>query len=205
MVDTPTTSALDHLLSSLDSDPDIAAEKYETLRQKITKLMCWKGCPESRADALADQTLDRIGEKLAQGEAIRNIASYAAGVARFVHLEYVRRSKDDAVGDDLPEVAVAPDVPVLDDEDGRMRCLRKCLGEVAPADADRNLIVAYYDAEGKNKDNRRRLAESLGLTANALKVRACRLRAKLERCINDCVWGVTEPALRATTPRGGDS
>jgi hypothetical protein len=67
--------------SSPDGEPDIDAEKYESLRRKITKLLCWKGCPESRADALADETLDRIGEKPAQGEPIRRFRGLAIETA----------------------------------------------------------------------------------------------------------------------------
>ena len=52
MVITPTTSALELLPSSLDDDPDIAAEKYKTLRQTITRLLCRIGCPESIEGAI---------------------------------------------------------------------------------------------------------------------------------------------------------
>jgi hypothetical protein len=57
------------------------------------------------------------------------------------------------------------------------------------------LVVNYYDTDAgeKAKNARRRLAGSLGLTLNALKVRACRLRMRLEACINNCVAGVTHP------------
>jgi len=35
--------------------------------------------------------------------------------------------------------------------------------------------------------NRRSLAESLGITMNALAIRACRLRDKLAACVRQCV------------------
>ena len=55
-------------------------------------------------------------------------------------------------------------------------------------------MIGYYDTDTgeKAKQARKRLADSLGMTVNALKVRACRLRLKLEACITDCVAGVTK-------------
>ena len=208
MMVSPSSSGYELLFASLDPTADAAAAKYEDLRLRITKILCWKGCPESRADSLADETIDRIADKLSKGEIIQNINSYAAGVVRFVYLEYSRKNKIDAVGDDLPEVSVQPDISILkDDEDERLACLRKCLWEVAPGDTDRRLIIGYYDSEQneKNKDNRKHLAKTLGMTVNTLKVRACRLRAKLERCINDCVAAVTKTSDSDTINRGGNS
>jgi DNA-directed RNA polymerase specialized sigma24 family protein len=203
----PSVAGLELLLTALDAEPLIAAEKYETLRLKITKILCWKGCPESRSDALADEALDRISEKLVKGEDVRNVDSYAAGIVRFVYLEYSRRNFVDAVGDHLPEVSVDTGPTSFDEEDTRMTCLRACLFEVAPEEDDRRLIVRYYDAEpsAKNKNNRKALAEELGLSVNALKVRACRLRAKLERCINECAGDVTKTGPHDTIRRGGSS
>ena len=81
-----------------------------------------------------------------------------------------------------------------------MRCLRRCVATKF-SDEDKRLVVQYYDTEAdeKAKNARKRLAESLGMTLNVLKVRACRLRMKLERCINDCVAGVTHSTQKGTT------
>lgn len=185
-----TATSFQILLDRLDNDP----EKYEELRVKIAHLLRWRGCAESHADDLADVTLDRVATKLAAGEQVDNVHAFAAAVARFIWLEHSRKNKADAVGDDLPEVAVEPAIDI-DDPDTRMRCLRRCVATKF-SDEDRILVVNYYDtdADEKAKTARRRLAESLGLTLNVLKVRACRLRMRLEKCINDCVAGVTNPA-----------
>lgn len=165
---------------------------------KIAHMLKWRGCPESHADELADRTLDRVATKLAAGEQVENVYAFSAAVARFIWLEHTRKDKTDAVGDDLPEVAVEP-VIELDDPDARMRCLRRCVATKFN-DEDRQLVVNYYDtdADEKAKTARRRLAESFGLTLNALKVRACRLRVRLEACINDCVSHVTDPTISDT-------
>jgi DNA-directed RNA polymerase specialized sigma24 family protein len=185
-----TATSFQVLLDRLDNDPS----KYEELRVKIAHLLRWRGCAESHADDLADMTLDRVATKLASGERVDNVHAFAAAVARFIWLEHSRKNKADAVGDDLPEVAVEPAIDI-DDPDTRMRCLRRCVATKF-SDEDRLLVVNYYDtdADEKAKTARRRLAESFGLTLNALKVRACRLRMRLEKCINNCVAGVTNPA-----------
>lgn len=175
------------LLARLDAEEGAAAEKYEELRLKLVKSFVWKGCVEASADELADETLDRIAAKLAQGEQIQSVNAYAAQVARFVWLEFSRKRKEDARGDDLPEIAVEPET--IDEPDLRLACLKSCLAEVASSETDRALIIGYYSSEAgeKNKEARKNLAQKLNLSANTLKVKACRLRERLEKCINECV------------------
>lgn len=182
------SSGFDRLLSKLDADSTLAAEKYEVLRVKLVSCLTWRGCPESQADALADETLDRVALKLENDTDIENINAYACQVMRFVWLEHRRKHKEDQYGDDAPEQEVQPETP--EDVDLRMICLRECLAKIAPESSDeRKLILDYYDApdDSKTKDWRKTLAGKFGLSANSLKVRACRLREKLEKCINDCV------------------
>lgn len=190
-------------LAALDADETRAAEKYEALRYKLVSLLTWKGCTESDADELADRTIDRVAGKIAEGEKVENIGAYAGSVARFIWLEHNRKKREDAVGDDLPEVAVEPDIDILKDSDSRMECLRDCMTETMPNPTDRKIIVGYYDTESneKNKNARKRLAESLDMSIGALKVKACRLREKLERCINNCVDRVTKNAVSDTSKR----
>lgn len=188
-----TASSLHSLLERLDRDPSVAASKYEDLRLKIVHLLRWRGCTESDSDELADVTLDRIAMKIAGGEVVENINAFAAGVARFVWLEHSRKNKTEAVGDDLPETPVEPDLEFLDGDDPRIRCMRRCFS-TSFDDHEKHLVLGYYDTEvgEKTKEARRRLAESLGFKLNVLKVRACRLRMRLEKCITDCVVGVTK-------------
>jgi DNA-directed RNA polymerase specialized sigma24 family protein len=197
---TLTADSFSLLLAALDADETRAAEKYEALRYKLVNLLTWRGCVESDADDLADQTLDRVAAKIAEGEKVENVQAYAATVARFISLEHKRKRREDAVGDELPETAVAPEIDILQDRDDRMDCLRECLAETVPNPTDQKIIVGYYDTESneKNKNARKRLAESLEMSIGALKVKACRLRDKLERCINDCVARVTKSSQSDT-------
>jgi hypothetical protein len=52
---------------------------------------------------------------------------------------------------------------------------------------ERDLIFEYYFGERRAKiDHRREMAAKLRLTPNALAIRACRIRERLERCIREC-------------------
>ena len=56
--------------------------------------------------------------------------------------------------------------------------------------ASRSLVLAYYEGErGAKIANRRRLAEALGLSDNALRSRVQRLRDRLQTCIERCREG----------------
>ncbi len=204
-----TANTFELLLERLGTEPAKCAENYELLRLKLVKSLTWKGCPDSEADALADVALDRVAAKLAQGEQILNINAYAMEVLRFVRLEHIRKHKEFAAGDDLPETAVQPEIELFDEPDIRLRCLRKCLAEVVSNDNDKMLIVGYYDMEAgdKLKDIRKNLAEKLGLTMTTLKVKACRLRERLEKCINGCAakLTVTKTSNFDTNNRGGEA
>jgi DNA-directed RNA polymerase specialized sigma24 family protein len=115
-------------------------------------------------------------------------ARYCYIVAKFVLLEHlrdpeVRRTRDlDAGG--LARDPVSPSGGPAHDE-RLLECLDRCLSALGPD--DRTLILEYYRDEQRARIERRRhLAASLRLTANALAIRACRLRDKLERCVRAC-------------------
>src|SRR5688572_31873943 len=56
-------------------------------------------------------------------------------------------------------------------------CLERCLDQLPPN--DRAIIRTYYTGDTTIKiENRRQLAESLGIPINALRIRALRIREK---------------------------
>src|SRR2546423_614650 len=68
----------------------------------------------------------------------------------------------------------------------RHKCLDQCIGKLDPA--SRDVITKYYIGKERAKiENRRSLAESLGISVNALSIRACRIRDKLEKCVRECI------------------
>ena len=63
-------------------------------------------------------------------------------------------------------------------------CLDRCLASLDAA--DRTLLLRYYDA-GKAADVRKRLADELGISVTALRIRTHRLRAQVERGMTACL------------------
>ena len=118
---------------------------------------------------------------------MRPPARYCYIVAKFVLLEHlrdpaVRRVRDVDVGEARAPVAASADAA---HDERLLECLDRCLSALGPD--DRTLILEYYRDEQRAKiERRRQLAASLGLTANALAIRACRLRDKLEQCVRGC-------------------
>jgi len=181
-------NSFDKLLASLDADRSSAGAKYEELRLRLIRFFEWRGA--ANCEDLADVCFDRVLKKISQGEEIENVAAYAATVAQFVYKESFRGK--DRLTDSL-NVEGAPDIATENadpSDDERMKCLERCLGDF-PA-ADRNLVVAYYDTDEKTMiASRKRLADSLVMSMNTLRIKVCRLKARLEKCTRDCC-GATE-------------
>jgi DNA-directed RNA polymerase specialized sigma24 family protein len=182
-----TPEAFDALLAALDGDRARAGERYELLRKKLVRFFEWRGA--AAAEEWADETLDRVGRHVAGGEQVRNVASYAAGVARLVWLEAL---KEQARARELDERTPAAESAGEDEETAsRMACLEACLG--ALPDAQRALVLDYFADEKRAKiDHRKAIAARLGIEVNALRIRVHRIRARLGECVRRCVGGETD-------------
>jgi DNA-directed RNA polymerase specialized sigma24 family protein len=174
-------STFDQFLAVLDSDRDLAGQKYETLRKRIVKFFEWRAC--QFPDDLADETLDRVMRKAALGTEIDDYINYAYGVARLVYLEaWKQQVKERAVVVNMPTVTAAED----DDEDVRYTCLESCLKELP--DKSREMILSYYRDDKQAKiDHRKTIAEKFNISLNALRIKTLRLRSKLEECVHMCL------------------
>jgi DNA-directed RNA polymerase specialized sigma24 family protein len=176
-------ASFERFLAVLDADRHAAAERYELLRSKLTSFFEWRGsrAPEEHADVV----INRVIKKVEQGEEVRDPHSYCYGVARLVLLEEQKRDvRAQAAHHEFHRVL--PAAEDASDLEGRVRCLRRCLGELLPG--QRELIQKYYGEEGARRiDGRRRLAEALGIGMNALRIRAFRLTDRLQSCVTGCV------------------
>jgi DNA-directed RNA polymerase specialized sigma24 family protein len=180
---TLTQDAFDRLLIALGGDRDSGGEKYLEIRTNLTRFFEWRGCsfPEDHAD----ETFNRIARKIDEGEKILNPAGYAMGVARLVLLEILKsRQREQSA---LNEIGTGGDVYVAADEgEDRLECLRSCL-QTLSAD-NRELILEYYQGEKSEKiQNRKKLQDRLGIPVNTLRMRALRLRERLQGCVEECV------------------
>lgn len=177
-------AALARLLERLDADPAAAGDRYEDLRHTLLRFFEWRHV--GLADLAADETIDRLGRRIAGGETVVDVRAYALGIARLVALEYHRRP--DARHTPLDEVSTRRLAAPAErgGDPPQLACFDGCFA--ALADDHRQFMLAYYTASGRARiDARAELASRLGLSANALRLRAQRVRDRLEGCIRGCL------------------
>jgi DNA-directed RNA polymerase specialized sigma24 family protein len=174
------------LLEWLDDGVDSHGETYLEIRRRLVAYFDRRDRPA--ADELADETLNRISRTLEQSGTIatRPPARYCYVVAKFVLLEDFRRDRRhvplDGKSDALPHAE--PDRSVVVREH-RLACLDQCLGRLRTQ--QRELAIEYYrDARRERIERRRDLARRLGITMNALGIRASRIREALRTCVETC-------------------
>jgi len=182
---------LRRLLERLGAGFDGSGDEYVKLQSKL--IIFFESHGASLAEDLADQTLDRVMRILDEGEReIENIRRYTLGVARNILRETWKNPSQEPLPESLSDQP-APITPNDNPDDSsrdlaelRYECCQKCLAEHF-SDKDRNLLIGYYLHEGRARiEHHRTLAEELGVSDNALRIRACRLRAKLEERITEC-------------------
>jgi RNA polymerase sigma factor (sigma-70 family) len=180
-----TQEAFDGLLAGLGPDIDSAAGKYVELRRNLVRLFEWRGCPTP--DEYTDETFNRCARKISEGEPIRDIATYCIGIARMLVREMGReRLKAPRSLEDAPEPRTLP-APIEDDRDERLNCLRRCLDNLPPV--DRDLILRYYQGDASQKiSNRKELSQLFGLPPSTLRMRALRIREKLQSALEKCLY-----------------
>jgi DNA-directed RNA polymerase specialized sigma24 family protein len=188
-----TSEALQRLLDWLDGGASSDGLKYLEMRHRLVAYFDRKNCPTP--DELADETLNRVARRLEEEGAIEgdSPARYCYIVARFVFMEHLRETqKDNALANDLRQRSHADDHAPTEADDARevkerrLKCLDQCLNKLEAA--NRGIIARYYVGEARVKiEHRRALAEELGITMNALSIRACRIRDRLEACVRECV------------------
>lgn len=182
-----TSEAFSMLLSSLDGDRDRAGEKYEQIRRGLSYFFQARGC--TFAEDHADETINRVARKLGEGEEIRDVYTYVYGVARLIVLEVFKQREKERLS--VVHLTPSQQDVAFDQEDhvrseARLDCLRKCLGSLSVE--TRNFITRYYVGHKRSKiENRKKLAEELAIPMNALRLRARRVRERLEACLRECL------------------
>lgn len=178
---TPSPAAFRQFLIWLDGGIESNGERYLEMRRRLEDYFWRKRC--EFPDRLADEVLNRVARRLEEEGGIPDPpARYCYIVARFVFLESLRSAE--RYRTELPVDVLRADVS--DSVDNRLECLEECLMGL-PA-SDRDLILHYYPDDQRAKlERRRELAARLSMTANALAIKACRIRARLERCVGECI------------------
>lgn len=167
----------DRLLTWLDPDPDRAGEVYEQVRWRLIAILAARRC--SIPEELADETIDRVARRVVDLETnyVGDKSIYFLGVMNNVHHEYLRRPA-------LPRVVETHDD--CQPAEQTYVCLDRCLEKLAPH--ARQIIEQYYALEKREKITlRKRIAAKLGISSSNLRLRALRIRAKLQTCIQQCL------------------
>lgn len=189
-----TPEAFEKLLAWLDPDIEAAAEKYEKVRQKLIKLFKWRNCnPE---EEYADITINRVTRRVFENTPVdvTDPYLYFHGTALNVLREYWRgqlKHKRENVDEIDRSGHVAKHTEqLLDDEAAetatanRYGCMQECLRELPPD--NRELIISYHHGD-KKKEIRKTLADKLKVPINVLRIRACRIREGLQKCVAGCM------------------
>ena len=177
------------LMARLGQDGGSAEQRYESLRRRLISF--FRLYVPIEAETLADRVLDRVARKLMQGTQIENVSRFTLGVSRMILMEsqsrmYREQHALQRATQSIDPPATPPDASEWEEEETqlalRVQRLRSCLAKLG--DSATSVILTYYAADGRARiPARQRLAADLGLSLNALRNRAQRLRDMLERCL----------------------
>ena len=186
-----TSEAFEGLLAALDSDPDHAGQLYQDIRDHLIRMFVWRGCAE--AEDYADETLNRVARKLTTGEKFSDLPTYCFGVGRMLLKEFHKeQERNRRALEQLNHNPKSDDD--LREEELRRSCLEECLRKQSEADCE--MILSYYEGDKREKiEGRKRLAARLNLSVNTLRMKALRLREKLEECVVKCMTSSCEKGL----------
>jgi RNA polymerase sigma factor (sigma-70 family) len=172
----------DKLLNWLDSDRELAGQKYESIRQRLIKIFDLRGCAVS--EELADKTFDRVIQKLDDitDDFDGNPAPYFYAVGKNILLEYFKLPKTEELS---PLIPLPPESESVEEAEN-YKCLKICLQTLKSN--QRELIIEYYSEDKRAKiDSRKFLAQKLGATQELLRTQTFRIRNKLQKCIKSCM------------------
>lgn len=182
----PTPQEFDRLLIWLDADRDEAGRKYSIILYRLIRIFVSRGCIE--AESLADEVMNRIAVRIDKlvttydGDPIKCFH----GFADKVHLEYLRDQRALPLNESPQQSSPPDDERTHEELELEDNCLTQCMGELS--DPDNELFRRYFQEEKRAKINaRKKLAEELRLSANALRIKAHRLRRQLRQCMELCL------------------
>jgi DNA-directed RNA polymerase specialized sigma24 family protein len=175
-------SSWNALLARLGPDPHSAGVAYDALHRQLVRFFEWHGCMATEEHA--DTALTRVARKIQEGEHVLNVPAYALAVARYVLREVAGQRKPSPFNE---AIATGPAVsPASEEREQPAACLDSCLEQLPQR--SRELVLQYYEGEGRRKiANHRTMADHLGITERALRLRVFRIRGTLEQCVHRCL------------------
>ena len=176
--------SFDEILDWLNPDRELAGDMYVQLRHDLAKMFEWRGCLDP--EGLTDEVFDRVSRKVHEVRPTYegDPRLYFRAVANNVIKEELKKIKTrvslEGVDTPQPETRIDVEAENMDE------CLQSCLQELSSE--KRELILAYYSKEKQAKiDHRNELAKQLGVSVQTLRVSVHRIRASLQKCIQNCL------------------
>jgi RNA polymerase sigma factor (sigma-70 family) len=180
----------DRSSSAIDHERDSADAGFERLRDKLIFYFESKRC-DSPED-LAMETLVRLVRRSAEEKAVNDISRYAYGIARNVLHEYWRSARSHTLGEheyqrfSQSDAGSGSELVGPDEKERRLQCLEKCVQQLP--EQSRELLYSYLQGTGSaGRENRRMLAESLGISRETLTLRVFHIRNRMRKCIEKCL------------------
>lgn len=178
--------SFDEILAWLNPNRDLAGSIYVKLRHDLARIFAWNRCPDP--EGLTDEVFDRVARKVhdLRHTFVGDPRLYFYGVARNLVKEIPKKIKTQVSLQDT-ELASNPLIEMQEETAAlREECLRNCLQKLS--EEKRELILAYYAKDKQAKiDHRTEMARRMGISVEALRVKAFRIRATLEECIERCL------------------
>lgn len=168
--------AFEKLLRWLHPDRDKAGEKYEKIRLRLIRVFACRGCSE--AEDLSDETINVVLSKIdwLTANYVGDPALYFYGVAKRIH------SKP------KPLPNIPPPEPEPPELEQVCSYLDDCLDILASA--ERDLVLRYHQGDKQDKiRNRKKLAEELKISRNALRIKVCHIHSRLRECVERRLQG----------------
>jgi DNA-directed RNA polymerase specialized sigma24 family protein len=189
-----TKEGFDRLMEWLGKDREAGALKYEAIRRDLIRY--FGRSVGADAEELADETINRIIEKLPQisGSYTGDPKYLFFRYAQLARLEQTRklarrklpREDDYRTTGDLPDPRTFAKAKA-EAEAGEQAnfCLIECLRKLRPE--ERRIFLLYYQEGNRLQlDWRRSLAAEAGISLNALRLQIHRQKERLYACIVEC-------------------
>lgn len=174
-----TSESFAKLLKAFSEDEAEASRLYTNLRDSLIRFFQLRGI--SDPDKAADDTIDRIAEKLDQDTKIEDLRKFAFGVARFIYLEKLRKeqSRLHAIDAFFLKDSESKEFGTSDEIETFRECFKKLYNH------ERELLLVYFEDLSADKlfEARQKLAARENIELNTLRNRISRLRKRLEDCI----------------------
>jgi RNA polymerase sigma factor (sigma-70 family) len=182
----------DSFLAWLHAEREQAAQQYENIRRSLIAMFRSRGLAE--AEDLADETINRVIKRVVKTAepVIVDRAGYFHTVAHNLILQRAKRKPVAVALDETqPQTAHGQTTRAAAEAEEKERvhaCLERCLARFPPA--QREMVLSYYQQDKQARiEQRKALAERLGLELSVLRLRVFRARGELASCLEKCLQG----------------